>query len=45
MQGNPISPNNHALFVEKVKPVWQHYVKEAYFSQAEIDEALAIARK
>jgi C4-dicarboxylate-binding protein DctP len=45
MQGNPISPNNHALFVEKVKPVWQHYVKEGYFSQAEIDEALAIARK
>jgi C4-dicarboxylate-binding protein DctP len=45
MQGNPISPKNHSLFVERVKPVWQHYVKEGYFSQAEIDEALAIARK
>jgi C4-dicarboxylate-binding protein DctP len=45
MQTNPISQKNHSLFVEKVKPVWQHYVKEGYFSQAEIDEALAIARK
>jgi tripartite ATP-independent transporter DctP family solute receptor len=45
LQVNPISPKNHSLFVEKVKPVWQHYVKEGYFSQAEIDEALAIARK
>jgi C4-dicarboxylate-binding protein DctP len=45
MQGNAISPKNHSLFVEKVKPVWQHYVKEGYFTQAEIDEALAIARK
>jgi tripartite ATP-independent transporter DctP family solute receptor len=45
MQGNSISANNHSLFVEKVKPVWEHYVKEGYFSQAEIDEALAIARK
>jgi TRAP-type C4-dicarboxylate transport system substrate-binding protein len=45
MQGNSISAKDHTLFVEKVKPVWQHYVKEGYFSQAEIDEALAIARK
>jgi len=45
LQVNPISPKNHSLFIEKVKPVWQHYVKEGYFSQADIDEALAIARK
>jgi len=42
---NSISPENHKIFVERVKPVWQHYVKEGYFSQADIDEALAIARK
>ena len=45
LQVNFISPKNHTLFVEKVKPVWQHYVKKGYFSQAEIDEALALARK
>jgi len=45
LKTNSISPENHKMFVEKVKPVWQHYVKEGYFSQAEIDEALAVARK
>ncbi len=33
------------LFGEKVKPVWQHYVKEGYFSQGEIDEAVTTAKK
>jgi tripartite ATP-independent transporter DctP family solute receptor len=45
LQVNSISPKNYNLFVKKVKPVWQHYVKEGYFSQAEIDEALAITKK
>jgi TRAP-type C4-dicarboxylate transport system substrate-binding protein len=31
---NSISPENHKIFVERVKPAWQHYVKEGYFSQA-----------
>jgi len=45
LKTNSITPENHKKFVEKVKPVWQHYVKEGHFSQAEIDEALALARK
>jgi tripartite ATP-independent transporter DctP family solute receptor len=45
LKTNSISPENHKMFVGKVKPVWEHYVKEGYFSQAEIDEALAVARK
>jgi tripartite ATP-independent transporter DctP family solute receptor len=45
LKTNSISPENHKKFVEKVKPVWQHYVNEGYFSQAEIDEALSVARK
>ena len=31
-------------FIQKVKPVWAHYVKEGYFSQAEVDSALAAAK-
>ena len=31
-------------FVKKVKPVWAHYVSEGYFSQAEVDSALAAAK-
>jgi tripartite ATP-independent transporter DctP family solute receptor len=45
LKTNSISPPNYKLFVEKVKPVWQHYVKEGYFSQGEIDEAVSTAKK
>ena len=45
LKTNSISPENHKLFVEKVKPVWEHYIKEGYFSWDEINEALAAARK
>ena len=40
---NEISPTNRKLFVDKVKPVWTYYINEGVATQAEIDEALAIA--
>ena len=40
---NVISPENRKLFVKEVKPVWTHYINQGLFTQAEIDEALAIA--
>jgi C4-dicarboxylate-binding protein DctP len=45
LQTNQITPENHKRFVEMVKPVWEHYVKEGYFTRAEIDEAVVKARK
>jgi C4-dicarboxylate-binding protein DctP len=45
MKTNSVSPGNYKKFVEKVKPVWEHYVKEGYFSQAEVDEAVAATKK
>ena len=40
---NVISPENRKLFIEKVKPVWTYYINQGLFTQAEIDEARAIA--
>lgn len=40
---NEISPANRKLFVDKVKPVWTYYIDQGVATQAEIDEALAIA--
>ena len=39
---NEISPGNRKLFVEKAKAVWTHYINQGIFTQAEVDEALAI---
>jgi C4-dicarboxylate-binding protein DctP len=39
---NSITPEAREGFVEKVQSVWDYYVTEGYFSQADIDEALAI---
>lgn len=44
MIANDITPENHELFVEKVKPVWQYYIGEGYFTQDEIDELLEYVR-
>jgi tripartite ATP-independent transporter DctP family solute receptor len=43
MTTNEISPENKKFFVDKVKPVWTHYIKEGVATEVEIDEALAIA--
>ena len=40
MTVNSVSPENRARFVEKVKPVWDAYVKDGTFSEAEIQAAL-----
>lgn len=42
---NTISAANRAKFIAQVKPVWDHYVKEGYFTKAEIDQILAAAKK
>ena len=41
MTVNSVSPENRARFVEKVKPVWEAYVKDGTFTEAEIQAALA----
>jgi tripartite ATP-independent transporter DctP family solute receptor len=43
LKTNVIAPENRGMFVEKVKPVWTHYINEGVATRAEIDEALAIA--
>jgi len=40
MKVNTVSPENRAKFVAKVKPVWDGYVKDGTFTDAEIQAAL-----
>ena len=40
-----ISDANRAKFIAKVKPVWTHYVQQGTFTDAEIQEVLAAAKK
>jgi len=42
---NTITPEARAQFVNKVQSVWKYYTDKNYFTQAEINEALAIASK
>jgi C4-dicarboxylate-binding protein DctP len=42
---NAINAANRDKFIGKVKPVWQHYIKEGYFTGAELDQMLATAKK
>jgi TRAP-type C4-dicarboxylate transport system substrate-binding protein len=35
---NDITTENHELFVEKLKPLWQEFIDQGYFSQEDIDE-------
>jgi len=43
LETNVIAPGNRGMFVDKVKSVWSHYINEGVATQAEIDEARAIA--
>ena len=38
---NEITPENHKLFVEKLKPLWQEYINNGVFSKEELDQILA----
>jgi C4-dicarboxylate-binding protein DctP len=40
MTVNTISPENRAKFIAKVKPVWDFYVKDGAFTDAEIAEVI-----
>lgn len=40
MTVNAVSPENRAKFVAKVKPVWDAYVKDGTFTEAEIQAAI-----
>jgi tripartite ATP-independent transporter DctP family solute receptor len=43
LEVNEITPEARAEFVEAVKPVWQSYVDDGFFTWDDINEALAIA--
>ena len=45
LQVNFIAPEARKQFVDGVKPVWQSYVDEGFFTWDEINQALAIAGK
>ena len=45
LQVNFITPEARKQFVDAVKPVWQYYVNEGYFTMEEINQVLAIANK
>jgi tripartite ATP-independent transporter DctP family solute receptor len=45
LQVNFITPEARKQFVDGVKPVWQSYVDEGFFTWDEINQALAIAAK
>ncbi len=40
LEVNEVTPENRAKFVSKVRPVWDHYIKNGSFSQADIDSAI-----
>jgi len=42
---NEITPENHQLFVEKLKPLWQEYVDDGYFTKEELDQVLDYVEK
>ena len=44
LQANTIPKENRKLFVEKVKPVWQGYVDDGFFTWNDINKAIAIAQ-
>jgi len=37
---NSITPENHAIFVEKLKPLWQKYIDEGYFTQEDTNQVI-----
>jgi len=42
---NEITPENHKLFVEKLKPLWHEYIDDGYFSQEDIDQVIEYIEK
>ncbi len=44
LQANTIPTEDRKLFVEKVKPVWQGYVDDGFFTWDDINKAIAIAQ-
>lgn len=44
LETNTITPEAVKAFAEAVKPVWQHYVDDGYFTWDDINEAMAIAK-
>ncbi len=40
---NVVSDENRALFIAKVKPVWDYFIGQGYFTQEDVDEALETA--
>ena len=45
LEVNEISAANREGFVERVQSVWQYYIDEGYFTQDDIDRALAIVNQ
>jgi TRAP-type C4-dicarboxylate transport system substrate-binding protein len=45
LKTNEISSEDRKLFVEKVKPVWQYYVDEGFFTWDDINKAISIAQE
>lgn len=37
---NEVTPENHTLFVEKLKPLWQEYIDDGYFTQEDIAQVI-----
>ena len=44
LQVNELTPEATAKFREAAKPVWQSYVDDGFFTWADIDEAMRIAK-
>jgi len=44
LETNVLSEESRKLFSDRVKSVWQYYVQQGYFTAAEIDEVLSIAK-
>jgi len=40
---NVLTEANRQLFISQVAPVWQYFIDKGYFTQAEVDAAVAIA--
>jgi tripartite ATP-independent transporter DctP family solute receptor len=45
LKTNTLSSENRKLFVEQVKPVWQYYVDEGFFTWDDINKAISIAQE
>lgn len=45
LETNTITADAREGFVAAARPVWDYYINEGFFSQADVDEALAIANQ